>query len=181
MNCRRADALMQQGLDGPMSGLERERLDAHLAGCETCRVARAEYRRLGQMSDVWTRKTLTSDALGDAFTEGVMAQIAARAVPSPAPNPFRLPRFVLAGASLAFVIALSFILGPLVPSGAVFPSVPLAAGAFVAPARLTFPGMNVWHGMNFALPGSSQLWLVLIGALIVNGALALRAARTPSP
>lgn len=181
MNCRLAEKLVQQGADGPLSRAERERLDQHLECCADCRLAWHEYRRLREASEAWKDRALVSADPGDAFTEQVLAQIAARSV-APSSTPlFRLPRFALVSASMAFLTGLSSVFGPYLPGLA---SLRLVNPAWSGPVGLTGSLSPAWATLSeeVHLPAivSAHLWAALVAALAVNGALAWQASRAPS-
>jgi len=108
MDCRHADPLIQRALDGDLNAAERTRLDSHLAGCEECRRAWDDYRRLTQAANAWARPAASTPHADEFFAAQMRAQLAAR----PAYISNSRQAWGVSAALLAAVVTLLLFAGP---------------------------------------------------------------------
>ena len=165
MNCRKAEWLMQNSLDDALSPAERRALAAHISDCVVCYEASAQYQQLRRTASNWLR----TDDPGDAFTDAVMAQIAAQS--TPASFPAMWPRLAYAGCLFAALVLLSYCVAPFVPD--VRLSMNSWLPSLTAAARLP---LSLLENMPTGLITPQWLYAALIAACALNVAL-LRAAR----
>ena len=174
MNCRQSQLDVQKLLDGVLTASERGRLDAHLAACAACRRVVDADRRLARAAGQWVRPGPPDDP-GDAFTGRVLAQIAARPAPTPAPASVWLPL----AASLCLVAALALL--PHLPSAGL-DTVGLSARLLPGWLLENFHAVPAdvsgsWQALTARLPLPSWLWAALLAALAANAAFCAGARR----
>lgn len=193
MNCRRTDPLIQQELDGALTADDRAALNAHLADCADCRRARDEFRRLSRRSSVWAASAIREADPGDAFTDSVLAAIAASS-PSPSQTGTRSWRFWLAlaaAACLVLVVAVAaspWIVVPAARPDALLPSSPAAVvtdapGGLTAALRsLPADSVRLWDDLGRAVAVPSQTVLATLAAttILLNLIFVARAVRSSS-
>ena len=70
MNCRKIEFLIQSYVDGSATGQERESVDRHVGGCESCaRVLRQSRQLVAALS------TLPAHRVGEAFERNLAAAV----------------------------------------------------------------------------------------------------------
>lgn len=186
--CADAELLIQQSLDAPLRPAERQRLDRHLATCESCRQAWDEYRRLARAADQWVGAAAVDP--GDDFTKRVMADLG---IPdSPARSVDAAPAIRSRGSRLAWGIAATVVVAAV--AGGFAPQVihahsavmNYASGLHSAPS-ITSLRIDALSGYDVArpdlidvlMPLRSWTWPVyaFVGALAANVMLAIRQRR----
>jgi anti-sigma factor RsiW len=166
MTCRTGDEEIQKLLDGLLTAQERERLDAHLVSCDTCRQALAAQRLLARAAGSWARPTLEDDP-GEAFNTQVLMQIAAQSSQAQTSSSLWLPS--IATACLIGLLAfLPNVIGPGVEA--------LGFSARQMPDWLltnlrAVPGAaaTVSHMLPTFAPLPGWTWSVLLAIIAVNG------------
>ena len=172
MTCRTAELVIQEALDGALSPAARERLDAHLASCVSCRQAWDSQRALARVAGRWARPRPEDDP-GDAFNAAVLARISAR--PAPAPS-YRLLWLPLAATMVLFVLLAS--LPDLLPPGLST----LGGAARQTPGWLLSNLRGVpadasgfWGALTVGVPWHVWAWPAFVSAVIVNAMFCVRA------
>ncbi len=176
MNCRHAEELIQQSLDGALTPDERARLDAHLTACPACRQAWNEHHQLARLAHRWTMGAGQTNDTGDAFTAQVLARVAARPVSAPSRPAFWRP---LAAAAL-LLTTLAFLPHSLAPNwpdvGAASRELPgwLLANSRALPSEI----LAAWTAARSSLLLPEWIWSALLGVGAVNGLFYARAAQS---
>jgi anti-sigma factor RsiW len=111
MRCGRAQQMMTAAVDGELTPQRRAALDAHLAGCETCRCELAATERLLSVLETLPMEAFVGEGLEQATLRRVR-QAAAEEADSPArrwwASWFPLPAVAIATAAVA-VLALGVV------------------------------------------------------------------------
>ncbi len=87
MRCKKSERMISDRLGGILSEARAGRLDAHLAGCPSCR---ASLRRQEKLQGA--AKAISMPVLGPDYWEQSLVRLRAKLETSAAPAPVRLPR-----------------------------------------------------------------------------------------
>ncbi len=172
MTCRLVEEEIQKSLDRTLTSLERKRLDAHLASCDVCRHAWAEYRRLSRAAGHWARPTMEDDP-GEVFNALVLSRIAAR--PETLSPPIWLPLI----AALSLMGLFASLPGVYGTGGEV-----IGAAARQTPAwfwnqlhAVSPQAFTAWASSLASIPLPGWTWSILLAMGVVNGAFCVQARR----
>lgn len=164
MNCRTAEHLIHQAIDGELNRAERVRLDRHLSECSACRQVSEEYRQLARLAHHWVPQSEAADRPADIFAAQVLARI--KDSPRPASTALWLP-LLTAAASLACLALIPSTLWPTLPNlggaASALPSWFLSTGRLLPAETLSIWGAA--QQIRFSLPWAVSL---LMGACLLN-------------
>ncbi len=93
-------------LDGEMSTGERARMDAHLAGCDACRVLLVDWRALRAEF-----RGLPDERLGFDLSQVIRGRLAARPIPPSVPRARRWRSLIPTGIGAAASLSLGLMMG----------------------------------------------------------------------
>jgi len=130
MNCKEAEKLLSESLDGPLDRSRRRALEDHLESCHRCARLAAQMGAVEQ----WARHLRPADP-GPDFTERVMARIAATGFAAPRPGRSHLWRAAAAGFLVAAASVAAAVFSP-ISRVDFFSYLGESFGAFAETARL---------------------------------------------
>jgi anti-sigma factor RsiW len=105
MKCDKAGRLISDGLDGVLEGARKARLEAHLAGCASCRARREGLLRLQEAARASAPAAPDSERLARSLAR-LKAGIRGEAAAAPRLHPSRAVLYWLpAGAAAALLVA----------------------------------------------------------------------------
>jgi hypothetical protein len=153
VDCTSALDSLSQRLDGPLQPPEAADLDAHLAACDSCRRAAAQFSRL----DVLCRRELAQPEAARLIAENVLSRLSTSAPPATRSSS-GWSAVLLAVGTLAAALLAAVTLFPRVPrDGDVAVRIPTPDEGTTQPTRALF-NITLARGTVEARPSENEPW-----------------------